>query len=225
MQPPDTVHDALAFLHTAQVHVPTFERLTRAAAPGLRVRHRVMEELLADARTLGVDHAGLVARIHDAMREAASGGATVVMCTCSTIGGMAEKTPTHGAFTALRVDRAMAEKAVRTGPRVLVVAALESTLAPTTALILRAAADAGVEVQPCPLLVQDAWVHFQAGESERYIATLAKAIRAAADGADVVVLAQASMAPVVQALSGLGIDVLSSPELGVERALALLARP
>jgi hypothetical protein len=69
------------------------------------------------------------------------------MCTCSTIGGMAEKTPTHGAFTALRVDGAMAEKAVRTGPRVLIVAALEGTLAPTTALILRAAANAGVDVQ------------------------------------------------------------------------------
>jgi len=118
----------------------------------------------------------------------------------------------------------MAEKAVRKGPRVLIVAALESTLAPTTALIFRAAADAGIDVQPRPLLVQDAWVHFQAGESERYIATLAKAIRAAADDTDVVVLAQASMAPVTQALAGLGIDVLSSPELGVEQALALLAR-
>ncbi|HEX7866055.1 MAG TPA: aspartate/glutamate racemase family protein [Variovorax sp.] len=218
------MHDALAFLHTAQVHVPTFERLVGEIAPDLRVRHVVMEDLLADARTMGVAHAGLVARVHDAMREAASGGAAVVVCTCSTIGGLAEETPTGGAFKALRIDRAMADKAVRTGPRVLIAAAVESTLAPTTALILSAASNAGIDVRPRPLLVQDAWVHFQNGESALYTQTLAKAIRAAAHDADVVVLAQASMAPAAHALSDLGIEVLSSPEPGVEQALSLLTR-
>ena len=77
------------------------------------------------------------------MREAASDGAAVVACTCSTIGGIAERTATGGAFTAQRIDRAMAERAVRAGPRVLIAAALESTLEPTTALILSTAAQAG----------------------------------------------------------------------------------
>lgn len=217
--PPDTLRDDLAFLHTAQVHVPTFERLTREIAPDLRVRHLVMEDLLAEARVAGADNAALAARAHDAMREAASSGATVVVCTCSTIGAVAEKTATGGAFAALRIDRAMADRAVRAGPRVLIVAALESTLEPTTALILAAAADAGLPVRPSRLLVRDAWVHFQAGDSARYVETLAEAIRSAAGTADVVVLAQASMAPVTQALAGLGVDVLSSPRLGVEHAV------
>ncbi|NVM87721.1 hypothetical protein FHT32_001360 [Variovorax sp. SG517] len=98
--------DALAFLHTAQVHVPTFERLVRENAPALRVRHVVREELLADARVIGVDDAGLIARVNEAMHEAASGGAKVVVCTCSTIGAIAERTPSGDAFTALRIDRA-----------------------------------------------------------------------------------------------------------------------
>ncbi|MGJ7556336.1 aspartate/glutamate racemase family protein [Variovorax sp. RB3P1] len=216
--------DALAFLHTAQVHVPTFERLVREIAPDLRVRHAVREDLLADARVVGVDDAGLIAHVHRAMHEAAASGATVVVCTCSTIGAIAERTATGDAFKALRIDRAMADHAVRTGPRVLIVAALESTLAPTTALVLSAAQNAGVEVRPSQLLVEQAWSLFQSGDITGYVETLAGAIRAkanSADGTDVVVLAQASMAPVEEALADLGIDVLSSPAPGVRLAVQM----
>ena len=216
--------DALAFLHTAQVHVPTFERLVREIAPDLRVRHAVREDLLGDARVVGVDDAGLIARVHRAMHEAAASGATVVVCTCSTIGAIAERTAMGDAFKALRIDRAMADRAVRTGPRVLIVAALESTLAPTTALVLSAAQNAGVEVRPSQLLVEQAWSLFQSGDITGYVETLAGAIRAkanSADGTDVVVLAQASMAPVEEALADLGIDVLSSPAPGVRLAVQM----
>jgi hypothetical protein len=214
--------DAIAFLHTAQVHVPTFERLTREIAPELEVRHLVMEELLHEARATGIDNPALAVRVHEAMREAASGGAAVVACTCSTIGGIAEKTATGGAFTAQRIDRAMADRAVRAGPRVLIAAALESTLEPTTALVLSAAAQAGVGVKPSVLLVEGAWAHFEAGDTARYIETLADAIRTAAVAADVVVLAQASMAPVADELADLGIEVLGSPSPGVAHAVATL---
>jgi len=205
----------IAFLHTAQAHVPTFERLLDETAPGWVAHHMVRDDLLADARIVGVADAALVARVHAAMHEAASGGAKVVVCTCSTIGGIAENTPTGGRFKALRIDRAMADRAVRTGPRVLIAAAVESTLAPTTDLVLSAASDAGVRVEPTQLLIADAWAHFETGDVARYAQTLAVAIRAAATSADVVVLAQASMAPASALLADLGIEVLSSPALGV----------
>jgi len=215
--------DTIAFLHTAQIHVPTFERLTREIAPDLHVQHLVKEELLHEARAAGIDdNPMLAARVHDAMREAASDGAAVVACTCSTIGALAEQTATGGAFAAQRIDRAMADRAVRAGPRVLIAAALESTLEPTTALILSAAARAGVGVKPSVLLVQRAWAHFEAGDTSRYIEALAGGIRAAAIAADVVVLAQASMAPVAGELADIGIEVLGSPGPGVAHAVATL---
>jgi hypothetical protein len=216
--------DALAFVHTAQVHVPTFERLVREMAPGLRVRHVVREDLLADARVVGVDDAALIERVHQAMHDAAASGAKVVVCTCSTIGAIAERTPTGDAFEAQRIDRAMADRAVRHGGRVLIVAAVESTLAPTMALVLSAAEDAGVAVRPSQLLVAEAWPHFEAGDMARYAETLAQAIRAKAAAADVVVLAQASMTPVQAVLADLGIEVLSSPALGVRLAVRAAER-
>jgi hypothetical protein len=177
---------------------------------------------LHEARATGIDNPKLAGRVHDAMREAASGGAAVVACTCSTIGGIAERTATGGAFAAQRIDRAMAERAVRAGPRVLIAAALESTLEPTTALILSTAAQVGAGVRPSVLWIEEAWPYFEAGATARYIETLAKAIRAAVGAADAVVLAQASMAPVANELADLGIEVLASPGPGVAHAVATL---
>lgn len=213
---------SIAFLHTAGVHVPTFDALVRELAPEIDAEHLVRDDLLQEARDAGLDHPALPAKVHEAMREAAAGGAAVVVCTCSTIGGIAERTATGGAFAAQRIDRAMAERAVRAGPRVLIAAALESTLEPTRALVLSAAAQAGVGTRPTLLLVESAWPHFEAGDLARYIDALAGPIRAAAASADVVLLAQASMAPVADRLADLGIEVLASPRPGVAHALATL---
>lgn len=225
--PPDLRR--LAFLHTAQVHVATFEALVRAADPAVEVRHVVAEDLLADARRLGADDAGVVRRVHEAMAGAAAAGAQLVVCTCSTVGGSAERTPTGGAFAVARIDRAMADRAVALGPRVLVAVALESTLVPTRQLLEESAAALGRPLALQPLLVPDAWQRFEAGEQAGYLQAVAEAVRAAAtEGArsgqrlDAVVLAQASMAQAVPLLQDLGIEVLASPVLGVRAALALL---
>lgn len=216
-------HD-IAFLHTSPVHVPTFERLVQAAFPGLRVRHMVAEDLLAEAQSSGANSPRLVERVQQAMKDATSSGAVVAVCTCSTIGGAAERTPTNGAFIAARIDRAMADRAVSLGPRVLIVAALESTLAPTTALIHESAERLAREVDVRQSLVPGAWEHFRQGNVSAYIEAIAKNVSAMKFDFDVVVLAQASMAPTVETLSGIGCEVLASPTLGVQRVIEDFAR-
>ena len=212
----------IAFLHTSPVHVETFERLTRTMASDVAIEHVVAEALLVDAQRTGAGDPALVARVHAAMTNAAANGAAIVVCTCSTIGGAAERTPTDGRFAVARIDRAMADRAVALGPRVLVVAALESTLAPTAALIRESAAAMHADVTLESLLVAEAWAHFTRGDRQAYIDAVAAAVRGAAAGHSVVVLAQASMAPAQDLLRDLGVEVLASPALGVERALAYL---
>lgn len=214
-------HD-LAFLHTSPVHVATFDALVKELAPGLRVRHEVAEDLLADAQTRGADGADLVRRIQSAMRDAAASGASVVVCTCSTIGGAAERTVTNGAFVAARIDRAMADRATRHGPRVLVVAALASTLEPTTMLLRESAMAVGARVDVQTFLVEGAWQHFLRGDREAYLRAIVRGVEAMAAGTDVVVLAQASMAAAVDRMAEVGCEVLASPRLGVEAAIAAL---
>jgi len=209
----------VAFVHTSAVHVATFDRLVKAADPSARVDHVVAEPLLDEARRVGVDDPALMRRVHQTMVDAAAGGATVVVCTCSTIGGVAERTPPRPGQRFARIDRAMADRAVRQGPRVLVVAALRSTLQPSARLVAESGAALGRPVALDTLCVEDAWPHFERGDHGAYLAAIVAAVRAAPRGFDVVVLAQASMAGAADALGDLGVDVLSSPALGVRAML------
>ena len=81
-------------------------------------------------------------------------------------------------------DRAMAERAVRSGPEILVVAALESTLQPTIELIRESAVALGQDVSIRHLVVRDAWQHFMRGDREAYVLAVAVAIRREPIGAD-----------------------------------------
>ena len=213
--------DHLAFLHTAPVHVATFAKLVADAAPDLRQRHIVNEALLADAQRDGANDPRLVARVTAAMHEAAAHGARVVVCTCSTIGGAAEATVTNGEFTAIRIDRAMADRAVLLGPRVVVLASLASTLAPTQQLLESSRLRADVTIAARFLVVEGAWTHFINQDLAAYYAAIGTQIELNAATADVIVLAQASMAPAA-ALARTTTEVLSSPALGVQHALGLL---
>lgn len=213
----------IAFLHTSPVHIATFERLVKDAAPTITVEHVVLEALLLEAQRLGPTEPSLVERVHSAMRSAATNNAALVICTCSTIGGAAERTPTEGRFIALRIDRAMADRAVSLGPRILVVAALESTLKPTIELLRESASVLQVEVEIQVVVAPDAWQHFTNGNQVAYIAAISRAVQAeASKDINAIVLAQASMAPAAEALQGFGVEVLSSPQLGVQSLIARL---
>jgi hypothetical protein len=216
--------DDIAFLHTARVHVATFDALLRAQAPDLQARHAVDETLLADAQALGPTDPGLRRRLQAALADLAAGGARQVVCTCSTLGPLVDALAPTGGFETARVDRAMAEHAVRLGPRVLLVAALASTLAPTHALLADAAARLQRPIAIEALCVDGAWALFLQGDRAGYLSALADAVRRqVADrpmaDADVVVLAQASMADAALLLADLGLPVLSSPALGVAAAV------
>ncbi|MFD8607898.1 arylsulfatase [Streptomyces sp. NPDC059631] len=223
----------LALLHTSPVHVPVFEALRDAYHPGLRLRHFVDEDLLRRAREDGPDAvAGDVAAVLD---RAAAEGAGALLCTCSTLGAVAERAASAGAAGAvrtggygrppvvLRVDRPMAAAAVAAGPRVVVVAALESTLAPTTALLAEEAVRAGRRVTVRPLFVPGAWALFEAGDTEGYVREIATAAGSvpAAD-ADAVVLAQASMAAAVDLVTA-SVPVLAGPRPGLAAAARAVA--
>lgn len=183
--------------------------------------HLVDESLLRDARQHGHDAKEVVARVHDAVRGAAAKGARVVICTCSTVGNAAESTPTHGQFTAMRIDRAMADAAARCGPRVLVVAALQSTLAPTAALVHDSARRLQLPIEVSEHAIPGAWEQFERGDMAAYYGEISRAVRKLLPGPNVVVLAQASMAPAAAQLQSCTVPVLSSPELGLRAALDL----
>jgi hypothetical protein len=115
----------------------------------------------------------------------------------------------------------MANAAARAGPNVLVVAALQSTLGPTSDLIRDSAQRLGWQVKISEHHVSDAWQHFEQGNQVAYYAAIEAEVRKLLPGPSVVVLAQASMAPAAAALYDVAVPVLSSPALGVQDALGI----
>ncbi|MGX5187406.1 aspartate/glutamate racemase family protein [Streptomyces avermitilis] len=205
-------HATLALLHTSPAHVPVFDALRDEGHPGLELTHFVAGELLARARAEGPE--AVADEVRAALDRAVAAGAGAVLCTCSTIGAVAEAAGAD--VPVLRVDRPMAAAAVAAGPRIVVVATVESTLEPTVALVEEEAAGRPVDIRT--LLVADAWARFEAGDTDGYVRAVAEAADTVAD-ADAIVLAQASMAP-AQHLTTTTVPVLSSPRPGLAAAAA-----
>jgi hypothetical protein len=218
-----TAPKRLAFVHTAAGNVATFERLLKELDPTIPATHLLDESLLKDARAFGIT-TELAERIHRTLADAATDDTALVVCTCSTIGQCAEETVLPSGQRVMRVDRAMAEQAVAIGSRIIVAAALESTLTPTTNLIRAVAAEQGRRVTIHTVLCVRAWERFEADDQAGYWAEIARALHQTDFEGDVIVLAQASMAGAAALCTDLPIPILSSPRLGLEAALAAYRR-
>lgn len=209
----------IGLLHTSEAHVERFAALFEEILPEATLLHLVREDLLVNAQLAGGLTPEIEASTKDSLGDLAERGAAALLCTCSTLGPAVEAAALE--LPVVRVDRPMAEAAVAAGVRILVVAVLETTLVPTQALLEDAAARAGRSVSLELLALPEAWEAFEAGDQEAYERQIAEAVRSRAEGFDVVVLAQASMAGAAEALSDLDTPVLSSPRLAVERTAEL----
>ncbi|MFD9637097.1 aspartate/glutamate racemase family protein [Streptomyces violascens] len=206
----------LALLHTSPAHIPVFDALRDEDAPDLELRHLVHEKLLSQAGELGLD--AVTGDVRAALAEAVAQGADAVLCTCSTIGGIAEAAAASLGVPVLRVDRPMAAAAVAHGHRIAVVATVASTLEPTSELIRDEAGDRPLTLRT--VLAEDAWQHFASGDPDAYFAEIARVVDALTE-VDAVVLAQASMAPAA-ARTTIEVPVLSSPRPGLRAAAAVV---
>jgi len=208
----------LAFIHTGQVLVPVFAQLAKENLSGIDVFHMLDESLIRNTITAGKLTKTTIRRLALMIESARQGGADAVMVTCSSIGQAAEIARKQFDIPILRIDQAMAEKAVEMGGRIGVAATLRTTLEPTIALIRDTAAQAGREIEIVPMLSDGAFECPIAGDAVRHDSMLTESLTQLSKEVDVIVLAQASMARVAAQFDGRGgPPILSSPELGIRR--------
>lgn len=145
-------------------------------------------------------------------------GMDIILSACSTVGGFAEEADHELRVPVLRIDEAMAEKAVARGEKIGVFATLNSTLNPTVSLIKRKAEKAGRTVSVRAVLVDGAYDALMSQNKELHDSKIAEALKGCQGEVDVIVLAQASMASAVSASLGLDQNqILTSPVLGIDR--------
>lgn len=207
----------IAFLHTADVHVATFDQIFDDLGVPVHLDHRVNANLLAKARRDGTE--AVRPEVQSLLAELSN--ADAVLCTCSTLGPLADEAAIS-APNIIRIDRPLMEQACAEGSKVVVALCLESTRQATLDLLQDCAAQSGREIDPVVVLCRDAWAFFEAGDNAAYAAAITDAITATlAVEPDVhsIVLAQASMRVAESGLADIGIPVHSSPVLAARRCL------
>ena len=215
----------LAIIHTSSTLVPLFSGLCADYLPGTTVFHMVDESLIKDTIREGYLRRITMRRVLRLIESAEMAGADAVLVTCSSIGPAVAMGQRLFDIPVIRVDEAMAESVVRMGRRIGVMATLKTTLEPTIALLQDKADEAGLTIEIVPTLCDGAFEAVMAGDTATHDRILSNALMNEMKDVDVVILAQASMARVVKAMpeGALTMPVLSSPELAVERAKAVLA--
>lgn len=213
---------SLALIHTSATLVPVFAQLCRDKLPGIETFNIVDDSLVRTIGRQGGITPEISARVASYLNAAASGGADQILVTCSSIGPAVEAAAPSIPVPVLRVDQPMADLAVRTGRRIGVIATLPTTLEPTTDLVRRRARAAQREVEIEAVLCPGAFEALMAGDAARHDALVAEALRQLAARSDVVVLAQASMARVVDTLAAADrrVPILASPPIAIDHLAA-----
>ncbi|TDT14920.1 hypothetical protein BDK89_0479 [Ilumatobacter fluminis] len=214
----------IGVLHTGAFLTSNFNELFAEILPDYAVANVVDESLIQ--RTIEAGH--LTARTRRRVAQhlfcLEDLGVEALLVTCSSIGPAVDATRPMLEVPALRVDAAMAARAVSIGPRIGVLATLETTLAPTATMIREQATAVGADVTVDERVCEGAYEAVKSGDVERHDLIVSQGLEDLASKVDVVVLSQASMARSAELLESLGNlpPILTSPRLGVEALRDLL---
>jgi Asp/Glu/hydantoin racemase len=215
----------LAYIHTVTGLVGTFKSLTEELIPEADVFNIVDESLLQNTIRANQLSNTTRRRLAGYLVSAEEAGAQAILVTCSSVGPAVDGGRSLVNVPVFRVDQPMADLAVKIGSRIGVAATLQTTLDPTSDLIHSQAKAISKDVQVISRLCEGAFEAVIRGDTARHDSLVAQGLRDLASQTDVIVLAQASMARVVDMLSDEDrqVPILSSPRLAVEHLARFIA--
>jgi Asp/Glu/hydantoin racemase len=216
----------ICLIHTAPLMVQLFTPLCRDRLPDVKVTQIINESMIKDTIEAGRIRQSTIDALVTFAEASFKMGTELVMVTCSSIGPAVDLIQGQFQKPVLRVDEPMAEAAVAKGRKIGVAATLRTTLEPTSELLLRKAKEAGKDVELVECLCEGAFDAVIAGDTETHDALVSKAMINKLGDVDAIVLAQASMARVVDRLppEAITAPVLSSPGLAMDYIRERLAR-
>ncbi|UYO06625.1 aspartate/glutamate racemase family protein [Paenibacillus sp. PSB04] len=199
-QPQEWGRFKLSVIHTTPVTVGPLRDLAQQLMPGLRVINLVDDSILPELAENGGDVGAIAGRWRQYAHIAERQGADCILNACSSIGELCAAVRPEIAVPIVRIDEAMAEHAVRSAGTIGVAATLATTLGPTQRLLQQLAERLGREVRLVPEVISSAYERLLAGDRQGHDEVLAETLARMAGTADIVVLAQASMARAVEGL-------------------------
>ena len=214
----------LGLVHTSATLVPMFSELCNKYLPGVKTFNIVDDSLIKNTIACGELTAATSRRVVNYAGSAQDAGADFILFTCSSIGPAVEMAASLTKVPVLRVDQPMADQAVQIGKRIGVIATLSTTLEPTSDLVKRRAAAAGKEIELVSRLCEGAFDALMSGDTATHDKMVGDALKQLSKETDVILLAQASMARVVDTLDAADkrVPILASPTIAIQHLASVL---
>lgn len=213
----------IAAIYTGVALVKPLSDQLKEALPGYRIMNILDDSLIAEIIAEGRLTPAVRRRLYSYYDAAASAGAELILNTCSSIGEAVYAARDFIPVPILRIDEAMAKRAVAEASRVAVLATLSTTIDPTINLVQRCADEAGKKVTTISAVAEGAFSAITAGDVATHDRLIGERARKIAADCDVILLAQGSMARMEEPLRAItGKTVYSSPRLAIEMVKRML---
>ncbi len=214
----------LAFIHTVTSLAGLFNELSKELLPEVELLHIADEMLLKVVLAQGGLSPFIFQRVSEHVVAAERAGATIIQCTCSSISPCVDASRPFVSVPVLKIDEPMVNAALGIGSRIGVAATAPTTLKPTIDLVHARADAMGVSAQVESVLCEGAYDALFSGNAQKHDEIVTGVLRGLMTRSDVIILAQASMARVAQAIPAeeQRVPVLSSPRLAMEHVRELL---
>jgi Asp/Glu/hydantoin racemase len=213
----------VAAVYTAAGIVDPCVQMFEDLNPDVELVNIVDSMLIFDINRAGTITPAIERRTLNYFRAAGNSDADAVLCTCSSIGEIADRANVSLDIPMFKIDSPMIHRAAEIGGRIGVIATLRSTLDPTIRFLRRTAHEQGSKIEVVRGLAEGAFDAVAAGDTESHDRMIIDTVKGLADRVDLIILAQASMARVEEALEAVaGKPVLSSLHSGIEEVVQYL---
>lgn len=208
---------SIAIVQTSAVSSAELKLLCDELLPDVQVYQIIDDSLIKEVNANGGPTYGVKRRLYQYFQQAESLGVDAILNQCSSVGEVADAIKPFISVPIVKIDEAMARKAVSMGKKIAVVATVATTTGPSVRLIENEARKMGKEIEIELHLVKDAMmILIEKGDVETHNKMVLHEVETAAENCDVVVLAQGSMTVLLPLLHHIKKPVLTSPRLGVE---------
>ena len=213
----------IVMIHTSPVSLNDLKELVKEKMPDVELVNIIDDSLLEEVKGNGGLTPAIISRMMTYVQTAASLKPDLIFNQCSSVGEAFDIAKKCTDIPTLKIDEAMAEKAVSLGKKIAVIATVASTMKPSCNLVRMKAKEAGKEVEVKEYLVNGALdILMKEKNVEKHNQLVLNEINKACEECDVVVLAQGSMTAILPYLKETSKPVLTSPEMAIDRAKEML---
>jgi len=212
------MNKTVVIVHTVLSTVKILEKVFLELLPGVKRINIVDESLLLEVIEAGKITKKVCKRLCNYFIFAEEIGADVILNACSSVSEVVDLSRPFVNIPILKIDEPMAEKSIKVGTNIGVVATLITTLGPTSRLVKSKSIELRKEVKIEERLCKGAFEALVSGDIKKHDELIIRNIEEISNRVDIIVLAQASMARIIPQLSDqVKEKILSSPRFGVQQ--------